>query len=130
METAHQAYAALVKAGLSPGFRARGWTGSGGRYQLPSETHWVLAGTQKSASSDRDEVRFTVNLLVVSRDDWSEIRDRRGAAALLHDIRQQRANAGDEPVNDSNDIDTPDDRRAHWAERPSEDADVRADITV
>ncbi|WP_448811939.1 DUF4304 domain-containing protein [Agromyces bauzanensis] len=68
----------LRRRGLSPGFRARGWTRSGGKYQLPSETHWVLAGTQKSAFSDRDEVQFTINLLVVSRADWAEIRERRG----------------------------------------------------
>lgn len=78
METAQQAYAALVKTGLSPGFRSRGWIGSGGKYQFPSESHWVLAGTQKSAFSDRDEVKFTLSLLVVSRADWTEIRERRG----------------------------------------------------
>ncbi|MGW4928281.1 DUF4304 domain-containing protein [Agromyces sp. NPDC004153] len=78
IETAQQAFVALVNTGLSPGFRARGWTGSGGKYQLPSESHWVLAGVQKSSFSDRDEVRFTVNLTVVSRADWTEIRERRG----------------------------------------------------
>lgn len=71
----------MVKADLSPGFRVRGWSGSGGRYQLPSDSHWVLVGLQKSAYSDRDEVRFAVNPSVVSRSAWDEIAKRSGRQA-------------------------------------------------
>jgi len=39
---------------------------------VPSETHWAQLGFQKSAYSDRDELRFTVNLSVISRDEWDE----------------------------------------------------------
>lgn len=40
---------------------------------MKSETHWALLGFQRSAYSDRSEVRFTVNLLVVRRDEWDEL---------------------------------------------------------
>jgi hypothetical protein len=80
-KTAQQAYASMVKVDLSPGFWARGWSGSGGRYQLPSDSHWVLVGLQKSAYSDLDEVRFAVNLSVVSRAAWEEIAKRPGRQA-------------------------------------------------
>jgi hypothetical protein len=40
---------------------------------MKSETHWALLGFQKSVYSDRSEVRFTVNLLVVHRDKWDEL---------------------------------------------------------
>jgi hypothetical protein len=40
---------------------------------MKSETHWPLLGFPKSAYSDRSEVRFTVNLLVVRRDEWEEL---------------------------------------------------------
>lgn len=44
-----------------------------GRYSLKSDSHWALLGFQKSWYSDKAEVRFTVNLLVVRRDVWSDL---------------------------------------------------------
>ncbi|CAN5347405.1 hypothetical protein BH11ACT5_BH11ACT5_24700 [soil metagenome] len=54
--------------------RALGLVGSGGRYSIRSETHWARVGFQKSAYSDRQEIRFTVSLLVVSRARWDRLR--------------------------------------------------------
>ena len=71
--TAQEAYANLVKRHLSPAFRDRGWKGSGGRYQFPSDTHWIQAGLQSSSWNDRDHVRFTMNLGIVSRAGWAEM---------------------------------------------------------
>lgn len=71
---AQELYAALIKDHISPALRSLGLVGSGGRYSLPSETHWSRIGFQKSAYSDRQEIRFTVNLLVVSRNAWDEFR--------------------------------------------------------
>lgn len=71
--TAQALYAAMLKERISPALRSLGLAGSGGRYSMKSESHWALIGFQKSAYSDRSEVRFTVNLLVVSRADWATL---------------------------------------------------------
>lgn len=67
-------YAALIKDRVSPAMRSLGLVGSGGRYSIKSRTHWALVGFQKSAYSDRQEIRFTVNLLAVSRAAWDNLR--------------------------------------------------------
>jgi hypothetical protein len=70
--TAQENYAVLVKDRLSPAFRELGLRGSCGRYELPlSVPGWALLGLQKSAYSDKAEIRFTLNLLVVSAATWS-----------------------------------------------------------
>jgi hypothetical protein len=46
--------------------------GSGGRFELPSDVYWAQLGFQKSAFSDGREVRFTVNLSVIRRDEWAK----------------------------------------------------------
>lgn len=71
---AQEEYAALIKDQVSPAMRSLGLQGSGGRYSIKSPTHWALVGFQKSAYSDRLEIRFTVNLLVVSRAGWANLR--------------------------------------------------------
>jgi hypothetical protein len=40
---------------------------------LKSDSHWALVGFQKSWYSDSAEVRFTVNLLTVRRDEWASL---------------------------------------------------------
>lgn len=67
---AQDLYAAMIKDRISPALRAEGLTGSGGRYSVRSNTHWALVGFQKSSYSDRREVQFTINLMVVRRDEW------------------------------------------------------------
>jgi hypothetical protein len=51
--------------------------GSAGRYSLPTEKGWALLGLQKSASSNKAEIRFTVNVFAVSHREWSEGREAR-----------------------------------------------------
>jgi hypothetical protein len=75
--TAQQSYDAMVKGQLAPGLRALGFKGSGRHYALPSETHWALLGLQSSYTSTDERVRFTVNLLVVSKSEWAAMRERR-----------------------------------------------------
>lgn len=65
-----ETYKELVKDQISPAVRDSGLKGSAGRYQLPSDDHWALVGFQKSAYSDAEHIKFTVNLFVVSRDEW------------------------------------------------------------
>lgn len=68
--TAQDAYRVLVNAHVSPALRELGFKGSAGRYQRPSETHWSLLELQRSAYSDRDEVKFEANLYVVPSSLW------------------------------------------------------------
>ncbi len=67
-----QTYAEMMKATFGPALRGEGLRGFGGRFELPSEEYWALVGFQKSAHSDGQEVRFTVNLSVIRRDVWAE----------------------------------------------------------
>jgi len=62
----------MINTHISPAVRQLGLKGSGGRYAVPSATHWMLVGFQKSAYSDQQSIRFTVNLLVVRRDVWAQ----------------------------------------------------------
>jgi len=71
--SAQEIYATMIKDVVSPALREQGLVGSGGRYSIRSETHWALLAFQKSWYSDSAEVRFTVNLMVVRRDDWDEL---------------------------------------------------------
>lgn len=59
-----------MKSDFGPALRSAGLRGSNGRFELPSERYWAQLGFQKSAHSDRQEVRFTVNLSVIGRDEW------------------------------------------------------------
>lgn len=71
MTNAQDAYRRMLRDHLSPALRTLGFKGSGGRYELPSETHWLLLGFQKSAFSDSEAVRFTVNCKVVDKAAWA-----------------------------------------------------------
>jgi Domain of unknown function (DUF4304) len=66
-----QVYAELMKTAFAPALREAGLRGSSGRFELPSDTYWAQLGFQKSAYSDGAEVRFTVNLSVIHRDEWT-----------------------------------------------------------
>ena len=56
-----------MKAHLSPAFRGLGLRGSAGRYSLPvGGSGWALLGLQKSTYSDKAEIQFTGDLLIVS----------------------------------------------------------------
>jgi Domain of unknown function (DUF4304) len=59
---------------VAPGLRAIGFKGSGQNYRLPSDDHWAMLGFQKSTSSDPTHVRFTANVVVVSRSSWDAVR--------------------------------------------------------
>ena len=65
-----EVYSEAMKATFGPLLRREGLRGSGGRFELPSEVYWAQLGFQKSAYSDGREVRFTVNLSVIRRDEW------------------------------------------------------------
>ena len=72
--SAQSVYADLVRSRLGPALRGEGLRGSSGRYYFPSATHFARVSVQKSAYSDRFELKFTVNLLCVSVEDWAAYR--------------------------------------------------------
>jgi hypothetical protein len=65
-----EVYGQLMKEVFGPALRDVGLRGSNGRFELPSATHWALLGFQKSTYNSDDEVRFTVNLSAIRRDEW------------------------------------------------------------
>ena len=69
--TPQEVYADLMKTAFAPALRAAGLRGSGGRFELPSERYWAQLGFQKSAYSSGDELRFTINVSVIARDEWA-----------------------------------------------------------
>jgi hypothetical protein len=74
MPKAQETYGEVLKTLIAPGLRALGFKGSGQNYRLPSDDHWAMLGFQKSTSSDATRVRFTANVLVVSRSAWDAAR--------------------------------------------------------
>jgi len=77
MTTALDLFSSAVREKIAPTLRAAGLQGSGGSYYLPSKTHFALLGFQKSQSSTSADVRFTINLKVVSLATWQQMRDAR-----------------------------------------------------
>jgi hypothetical protein len=72
--TAQETYAEMLKTLVAPGLRAIGFKGSAQDYRLQSDDYWALLGFQKSTSSDASHVRFTCNVLVVSKSRWDAVR--------------------------------------------------------
>jgi hypothetical protein len=73
--TAQDRFRSMVRTELAPELRRLGFRGSGAQFELPSATHWLLLGLQRSTSSTADEVRFTVNLSAVDRQAWDTKRE-------------------------------------------------------
>lgn len=67
-----QVYAEWMKTTVGPALRAVGMRGSAGRFEFPSNAVWAQLGFQKSAYSDGQEVRFTMNLSVIPRQTWAD----------------------------------------------------------
>ncbi len=72
-ETAQLLYDRMMKDVVSPALRELCFTGSGGRFELKRDSEtWRSLGFQKSTYSDRDGVRFTLNLSTISKAVWQE----------------------------------------------------------
>ncbi len=65
----------MMREDVAPALRELGFKGSGQSFSLPSDRYWALVGFQKSAYSDATAVKFTVNLRVVSKEDWERARE-------------------------------------------------------
>src|SRR4029453_2800772 len=64
----------MMREQIAPELRRMGFKGSGQSFTLPSKTHWVLLGFQKSMTSNAKAVRFTVNLTAASKQAWVHAR--------------------------------------------------------
>jgi len=77
MMTAQDSFKEFMKAELAPMFRDLGFKGSGQRYRYPASDHFVHVGVQKSCYSDKDEIRFTLNVQIIAIEKWAEATDQR-----------------------------------------------------
>jgi hypothetical protein len=70
VRTAQETYLEMVREHIAPRLRALGFRGSGSVYRLPDEDSWRLLGFQRSRSSDRQRVKFTINLTFANKAAW------------------------------------------------------------
>lgn len=77
METVQDEFKLLMKDRIAPKLRELGFKGSGQNYSLPSDAYWALVGFQKSMFSDSHELKFTINILVVNKNEWEKARSER-----------------------------------------------------
>ena len=77
METVQEKFKLLMKERIAPRLREHGLKGSGQNFYLPSESHWALIGFQKSMFSDSLELKFTINIYVVNKNEWENARSKR-----------------------------------------------------
>ena len=77
METVQDEFKLLMKERIAPKLRELGFKGSGQNFNLPSESHWALIGFQKSMFSDSQELKFTINIFVVGKNEWDTARSER-----------------------------------------------------
>jgi Domain of unknown function (DUF4304) len=75
--TAQELFASAIKDTFAPVLRSAGLRGSGQAFSLPSTSHFALLGLQKSVYSDSAELRFTINLKVISKQAWERRRKER-----------------------------------------------------
>lgn len=68
--TAQDSFKEFSRSALAPMFRELGFKGSGQKYSFPAPDHFIQVGVQKSFYSDKDEIRFTLNVQIVLVKDW------------------------------------------------------------
>ncbi len=73
-ETAQDAFKRLLRDVVAPALRNQGLRGSGAVYVLPNRFYWAQVGFQKSTSSSKDAVKFTINLKVTDKEQWNQER--------------------------------------------------------
>lgn len=73
MERAQDGFKTMMKEHIAPALREMGFKGSGHNYTYPDERCHAMLGFQKSEFSDAEDVRFTINVLVVSRQEWEAV---------------------------------------------------------
>lgn len=77
MGVAQDRFKAVARDRWAPALRDLGFKGSGRVFALPDERDWAMLGFQTSTASTSDVAKFTINLLVVGKDDWERARQER-----------------------------------------------------
>ena len=77
MKSTQEVFKYLIKEIIGPHLRKIGFKGSGQNYFIPSDSHWSLLGFQKSMFSDSTDLRFTINLYVITKDEWEIARSKK-----------------------------------------------------
>lgn len=75
MSTVQNKFKELLKNTVAPALRENGLKGSGQEYSIKSEDYWALIGLQKSMYSDSQKLKFTINIYVISKQQWDEGRE-------------------------------------------------------
>lgn len=68
----------MIRDKIAPELRGMGFKGSGQSFTLPSNSHLVLPGFQKSTANTSEGIRFTVNVTAADKRAWSEAQGTRG----------------------------------------------------
>lgn len=71
--TAQDVFKAMLREHIAPEMRCAGLKGSGQKYRLDLADHFALLGIQRASGSDAEVIRWTANVLAVSRADWSAL---------------------------------------------------------
>lgn len=71
--TAQDVFKAMLREHIAPEMRRAGLKGSGQKYRLDLADHFALLGIQRASGSDAEVIRWTANVLAVSRADWSAL---------------------------------------------------------
>jgi Domain of unknown function (DUF4304) len=77
LATAQETFRTMMKELVGPGLREMGFKGSGQNFSLPSPDYWALLAFQRSAWSDSTALHFTINVLVVERQLWEQMKGER-----------------------------------------------------
>lgn len=72
MTSAQDEFKRMLRGDIAPALRQLGMKGSGRNYVLPNPDHHLLVGFQGDRYNTADDVRFTVNLAVISKHDWEQ----------------------------------------------------------
>lgn len=74
-ETARNAqewFRLMVETSLAPGLRELGFFGAGRRFRMAFDGHWAEVVIAQGRSHFPETVRFTLQLSVISRNEWTE----------------------------------------------------------
>lgn len=72
-ETAQDLFREMLRTEIGPLLRDLGFVGSRQAFRLPTPSGYALLGFQKSTTSTRESVKFTVNLRVYTEDEWDYV---------------------------------------------------------
>jgi hypothetical protein len=77
MATAHDTFTEMIKIGVRPRLKALGFTGSGTTFVWPSTSVFCQLGFQRSQFSNRDALKFTINVTAADKSAWELARQTR-----------------------------------------------------